>query len=61
MTIPLPVRHCSAADKWKLRPKLLSLLLLYGPYVSIPRRRHVVLALVAIVALFLYRKYSAIV
>jgi aldehyde dehydrogenase (NAD+) len=26
MTIPLPVRHCSAADKWMLRPKLLSLL-----------------------------------
>ena len=61
MTIPLPVRHCSAADKWMLRPKLLSLLLLYGPYVSIPRRRHLVLALVAIVSLFLHRKYSAIV
>lgn len=60
MTVPMPLRHCSAAADPALRPLLLKLMLLYGPYFSLPRARHCLMALVAVVALFVYRRYSAI-
>ena len=46
-TVPMPLRHCSAAASPKVRPMLLRLMLLYGPYFTSPRAWQLFLALAA--------------
>ena len=57
-TVPMPLRHCSAAASPATRPALLRLMLLYGPYLKVPRAWQAGLAVLAAgAASFVLRSY----
>lgn len=54
-TVPMPLRHVSAKADPALRPVLLKMFLLYGPYFTLPKARHLVFALLAALVVYFAR------
>jgi len=53
-TVPLPLRHASPLASPTVRPLLLKYMLLYGPYLVLPRTRHLALSFAAAILAYAF-------
>jgi len=59
-TVPLPIRHVSAKSSFlSYRPSLLKIMLLYGPYFSLPTFRQMMLVLAAVLGMYALKIFGA--